>query len=137
MKIHIEWRALRLIMLLVWGIFALILTTQSDRVPLVHLMTSTIGSTDFGDSMGHAGLFGMLAVVAYFALSLRLPLHRSLLLAMSLALMIGTSTELFQLFVADRATSLSDMLANWLGVFVVGFAISFLSSIPRNRNSRG
>src|SRR5260221_11811545 len=105
MKIRIEWRVLRLIILLVWAIFALILTTQSDRVPLVHLMTSTIGSTDFGDSVGHAGLFGMLAGVAYLALSFRLSIRRALLLGMSFALAVGTSTELFQLLVADRATS--------------------------------
>jgi hypothetical protein len=132
MKIRIELRVLRLIILLVWIVFALILTTQSDRVPLVHLMTSTIGSTDFGDSIGHAGLFGMLAGVAYLALSLHLTPRRALLLAMSLALVAGTSTELFQFLVADRATSLSDMLANWLGVFVVGFTISFVSLSPRS-----
>jgi hypothetical protein len=130
MKIRLEWRVLRLIILFIWAIFALILTTQSDRVPLVHLMTSTIGSTDFGDSVGHAGLFGMLVAVAYFALSLRLTPRRALLLAMSLALVAGTTTELFQLLVADRATSLSDMLSNWLGVFIVGFSISFRSVSP-------
>ncbi len=132
MKIRFEWRLLRLILLLVWAVFALILTTQSDHVPLVHLMTSTIGSTDFGDSIGHAGLFGMLAGVTYFALSIRLTPRRALLMAMSLALAVGTSTEFYQLFVADRATSLSDLLANWLGVFIVGFAISFASLSPRS-----
>ncbi len=118
---------LRLIMLLIWVIFTLILTTQSDRIPLVHLMTSTIGSTDLGDSIGHAGLFGMLACLSYLALSRLLPMRHALLLAITLALATGTSTELFQLFVTDRATSLSDMLANWLGVFVVGFAVAFRS----------
>ena len=95
-------------------------------------MTSTIGSTDFGDSIGHAGLFGTLAGIAYVALSLQLTPRHALLWAMILALATGTGTELFQLFVADRATSLSDMLANWLGVFVVAFTISFASLSPRS-----
>jgi hypothetical protein len=122
-----SWRGLRLTLLLIWGIFALVLTTQSDRVPLVHLMTATIGSTDIGDSIGHAGLFGMLAAIVYLVLSLRLTTQPAILLAMVLALFIGTSTELYQLFVTDRATSLSDILSNWLGVFIAGFIISFAS----------
>jgi hypothetical protein len=127
MKNHSTWRTMRFLILLVWALFAIMLTTQSDRIPLVHLMTSTIGSTDFGDSLGHAGLFGMLACVSYLALSLHFPIRPALLLAMTLALAAGTGTELFQRLVADRATSLSDMMANWLGVFVVGVVVAFRS----------
>jgi hypothetical protein len=120
-----QWPGLRLTLLLIWGVFALILTTQSDRVPLVHLMTSTIGSTDLGATVGHAGLFAALTGIAYVAFALRLPGRRALMLAMALALLAGTGTELFQMFVADRAASLSDLLANWLGVFVTGFIIAY------------
>jgi VanZ family protein len=47
------------------------------------------------------------------------------LLAMMAALLLGTTTELFQWFVTDRTASLSDLLANWLGVFISGFMVSF------------
>ncbi len=114
----------RAIVMLIWALFAITLTTQSDRIPVVHLMTTTIGSTEFGDVLGHAGLFGMFTAVAYFAFARWLPGLRALLLAMVLALFAGTTTELYQIVVADRSASLSDLLANWLGIFVTGFVIA-------------
>lgn len=42
-------------------------------------------------------------------------------------LLLGTSTELFQWFVAGRTSSLADLLANWLGVFVAGVAADHLA----------
>ena len=120
-----QWRLFRIVVLAIWVFFALVLTTQTDHVPVVHLMASTIGSTDLGDALGHAGLFGMLAGVGYVTLATRLTPPRALLLAMIFALVVGTSTELFQIMVAGRSSSLSDMLANWLGVFVVGFVACY------------
>ncbi len=123
MKIAGKKLSLRLMVVLVWGVFALILTTQSDRVPLVHLMTTTIGSTEFGDAFGHAGLFATLCLLLVVALSWRLPPYRALIVAMTIALAAGTSTELYQFLVADRGPSLSDLMANYLGIFVVAFVV--------------
>ncbi len=123
---------LRLIVLVVWGVFAIILTTQSDRLPLVHLMTSTIGSTEAGDAVGHAGLFGVLTSTVYVVLSIRLKREWALLLAMCSALVLGAVTEISQFGVWHRAPSISDLLANALGVFVVGFLVSY-ASILRSR----
>lgn len=119
--------SLRAVVLVVWAVFAVILTTQTDRVPVVHLMIATIGSTDIGDAIGHAGLFGTLAFVCYAAFASRLPRRRALPMAMLLALAAGTATELYQLDVTGRSSSLSDLLANYLGIFVVGFAVLFWS----------
>jgi hypothetical protein len=119
--------ALRVLAPLVWLIFALMITTQTDRVPVVHLMVATIGSTDIGDAIGHAGLFGTLAFVCYAALAFWLPRRRALSLAMLLALAAGTATELYQLDVVGRSASLSDLMANWLGIFIVGFAMLSMS----------
>lgn len=124
MENHPRWRALRPIILLLWGIFALGLTTQTDQVPVVGLMVSTIGSTEWGATVGHAGLFGALTAFGYVALKMRLSHRRALLLAMILVLLIATSTELFQTAVSGRSSSLSDLLANWLGIFIVGFFVS-------------
>ena len=127
MKTRFGFVPLRLMVLLVWGVLAIILTTQSDRVPLVHLMTSTIGSTEFGDAFGHAGLFGVLTFALYMALAIRLKRECALPLAMFVVLSLGGITELAQFGVLHRAPSISDLLANSLGVFVVGFAMSYLS----------
>lgn len=51
----------------------------------------------------------------------------ALLIAMLVALILGTMPEFSQGYVAYRAMTLSDLLANWLGVFIVGFAVSYAS----------
>ncbi len=132
MKTRFGFVPLRLLVLLAWGILAIILTTQSDRLPLVHLMTSTIGSTELGDAFGHAGLFGVLTFVVYMVLAIRLKREWALPLAMGIVLALGGLTELSQFGVLHRAPSVSDLLANSLGVFVVGFTMSYLS-ILRSR----
>ena len=125
---------LRLMALIAWGVLAIVLTTQSDRLPLVHLMTSTIGSTEFGDAFGHAGLFGVLTFAVYMVVAIRFKREWALPLAMLLVLSLGFLTELSQFGVLHRAPSISDLLANSLGVFVVGFALSYLS-ILRSRHA--
>jgi VanZ family protein len=134
MKTRFGFVPLRLMVLLAWGILAIILTTQSDRLPLVHLMTSTIGSTEWGDALGHAGLFGVLTFAVYMVMAMRLKREWALPLAMLIVLSLGGLTELSQFGVLNRAPSISDLLANSLGVFVVGFAMSYLS-ILRSRHA--
>ncbi len=134
MKTRFGFVPLRLLILLAWGILAIILTTQSDRLPLVHFMTSTIGSTELGDALGHAGLFGVLTFAVYMAFAIRLKREWALPLAMGIVLALGGLTELSQFGVLHRAPSVSDLLANSLGVFVVGFAMSYLS-ILRSRHA--
>ncbi len=134
MKTRFGFVPLRLMVLLAWGILAIILTTQSDRLPLVHLMTSTIGSTEWGDALGHAGLFGVLTFAVYMVLSIPLKREWAIPLAMGVVLALGGLTELSQFGVLHRAPSVSDLLANSLGVFVVGFSMSYLS-ILRSRHA--
>jgi VanZ family protein len=135
MRTRFGFVPLRLLVLLAWGTLAIILTTQSDRLPLVHLMTSTIGSTEFGDAFGHAGLFGVLTFALYMALAIRFKREWALPVAMTVVLALGGITEISQFGVLHRAPSISDLLANSLGVFVVGFAISYLSML-RSRHAR-
>lgn len=111
--------------MLVWALFVVTLTTQTDSVPVVHLMVALIGRTELGATIGHASLFGLLTVIGYAALSLKLPHRYALLLAMGLALTLGTATEFYQQVVDGRSSSLSDLLANWLGVFVAGFVVMY------------
>ncbi|MBI5666826.1 MAG: VanZ family protein [Chloroflexi bacterium] len=118
-----QYLSLRTLVMLVWALFVLTLTTQTDRVPVVHLMIALIGRTELGATIGHAALFGLLTAIAYAAL--RLPRRNALLLAMGLALALGTATEFYQQVVAGRTASLADLLANWLGVFVVAFGVVY------------
>ena len=97
-------------------------------------MTSTIGSTELGDALGHTGLFGVLTFTVYMVLAIWLKREWALPLAMGVVLALGGLTELSQFGVLHRAPSVSDLLANSLGVFVVGFAISYLS-ILRSRHA--
>jgi VanZ family protein len=120
--------------LVAWGTLAIVLTTQSDHLPIVHLMTSTLGSTEFGDAFGHAGLFGVLTFAVYIAMAIWLKREWALPLAMILVLSLGGLTELSQFGVLHRTPSISDLLANALGVFVVGFLMSY-GSILRSRHA--
>ncbi len=129
MKTRFGSRPLRLVVLLAWGVLAIILTTQSDRVPLVHLMTSTIGSTELGDALGHSGLFGVFTFVLYMVFALKCRPEHAVLISMAIVLLLGGLTELGQFGVLHRAPSISDLLANSLGVFMIGFAISYLSQL--------
>lgn len=125
MKNSDRWRVLRPIILLVWGLFAVILTTQTDQIPVVALMVSTIGSSEVGATIGHAGLFGTLTLLSYLALATFIRRHVALLLTLIVVLLLATITELFQTVVSGRSSSLADLLANWLGVFMVGFIIAY------------
>ena len=129
MKTRFGFVPLRLLVLLAWGVLAIVLTTQSDRLPIVHLMTSTLGSTELDDAFGHAGLFGVLTFAVYLPLAIRLKREWALPLAMILVLSLGGITELSQFGVLHRTPSISDLLANSLGVFVVGFMMSYISVI--------
>lgn len=120
-----QYLSFRMLVMLVWALFVLTLTTQTDRVPVVHVMIALIGRTELGATVGHASLFGLLTAIAYAALALRLPPRHALLLAMGLALALGTATEFYQHAVDGRTASLSDLLANWLGVFVVAFGVVY------------
>lgn len=132
MKIFINTPA-RIALVFIWAVFALILTTQSDHVPLVHLMTRTIGSTEIGATFGHAALFAMLTLVVYLALVIRLPRSLALLLAMLMVAALGPLTELAQSGLFGRTPSMTDLLADWLGILVIGFSLTFSAFLRPQR----
>lgn len=136
MQVTSRLNILKLLLLAVWSTLAIIVTTQSDQVPLVHLLTSSIGSTAVGAAVGHAGLFAVLTLAAYLVFSLLLRHNISLWLAMTLVLCLGLATELSQLTVPGRDMSLSDLLANGLGVFLVGFLVASISPQSRQTNTQ-
>jgi hypothetical protein len=123
--------ALHRFALLSWLSLALALTMLPKSVPLIDYVTDSFFGTTIGATIGHAGLFGMLGLLLYFVLQNRLSKSSALMVAVLVALVLGTGTEVYQVVLADRDAALTDLLANWLGVFVVGFAVSYMISVRR------
>lgn len=131
---HHVWRPFALVRWLsmgLWGLIVLALTTLPGESPLVQTLTWMIGGTEFSSVMGHTALFLLLTVLLYLALRQWVSPRRALLVAVLFALMFGTTTELFQWFVVGRDSTLTDLLANWLGAFVAGFMIDHLVLLRR------
>ncbi len=116
----------------VWGVFVLLLTTLPGNVPLVKELADAIGGTETSSVMGHCSLFAILTLLSWRALAGWFNWRHALLMAMAAALLLGTTTELFQWFVSSRTSTLMDLLANWLGVFVSAFSITYLASAERH-----
>jgi len=123
---------IRLLTLLAWAGLALALTMLPNSVPFVGRVSRTLGGTAAGAAFGHAGLFGMLALMLYLALRMQLSQAWALLLAVVFSLLLATGTEFYQVLLADRDASLVDLLANYLGIFLVGFCVSYTANLISN-----
>lgn len=110
-----------------WGTLVLLLTTLPGDTRLIRTLSGLLGGTELSGAVGHMGLFLLLTALVWVALRQWLRARTALLVTMAFALLLGMSTELFQWFVAGRDASLADLLANWLGVFVAGFAVDHLA----------
>lgn len=121
------------LILLGWGMFVVVLTIAPGTTPWFSMLNNTFGQLELLllTTMTHALLFAILTVFMWRALSLWVGNHAGLLAAMLICLMAGTTTEFAQYFIIERSISLADLLANWLGVFVAGFPISYALSLRR------
>ncbi len=116
---------LRWLAAVAWAITVLLLTTLPGHVPPVSIVSHWFGGTEFSSVVGHICMFSLLTLLVWQALCQWFRWRLALLMTMSAVLMLGTTTELFQWFVVGRMSTLADLLANWLGVFVGGFLASF------------
>ncbi len=114
---------LRGFILLVCSLGILLLTTLPGSVPFIRRLFVWMGYFYLGDKLGHAGLFALLVAVGYVALLGWVSPPRALLIATLCALLMGTATEAYQMFVAERASTLGDLIANWLGALLMQFAL--------------
>jgi VanZ family protein len=121
-----RYAELRGFILLVCGLGILLLTTLPGSVPLIRRLFSWMGYFYLGDKLGHAGLFALLVAVGYLALLGWFSPPRALVIATICALLMGTATEAYQMFVAGRAATLADLTANWLGALLMQFALFML-----------
>ena len=111
------------------------MTTQSECMVVVKVMSAIFGRGELIQVVGHIGLFGILTGTSYGVLRLRLAKHRALILSMLICLLIGTITEVSQLFVADRSFASTDLLANWLGTFIIGGLVKLNTPSIQSTNS--
>lgn len=120
---------IRISILIFWGGLALLLTTMPGETPILRNLIHVLDHLRYGDTIGHIFLFGSLTLVIFWVLSNGIAPIYALPLAMMMAFTAGTLTELSQGYLADRAMTISDLLANWLGVFAAGFCISYFTQL--------
>jgi hypothetical protein len=125
MKRLLDYVPVRWLGMAVWGLFVLLLTMLPGQVPLVKVLSDMIGGTESAGMVGHLGLFAILTLLTCRALMQWFSPRYAVPVAMMGALLLGTTTEFFQWFVLDRHSTIGDLFANWLGVFVIGFAVSY------------
>lgn len=101
---------------LLWlGVIAfLMLSPKGEGTPVTELSV-LIGDSDFTDAVGHAGLFGSLALVFAWVLARLLPARRALWIGGAVALALGLGLETAQGLIG-RGNTLLDYSANVIGV---------------------
>lgn len=117
--------SLRWLFMLVWAFIVIMLTILPGHIPPVSVLSRWMGGTELGGVIGHLFLFSLLTMLVAQALAQWVRWRQALLLATLAVLMLGTTTELFQWFVAGRMSTLTDMLANWLAAFSAAFLLSY------------
>ena len=108
-----------------WMLIVILLTTLPSSIPPMDALTGWVGSAEVNGVVGHFNLFSLLTLLLWQALRQYFTRRQALLMTMLAVLLLGTTTELFQWFVAGRMSTMIDLLTNWLGAFAAGFLLSF------------
>jgi hypothetical protein len=115
----------RWLILIAFGGAVILLTTVSGRFIVLRLYQRVVGETAVGDAILHGALFGLLTAILYWALRRRLSFAWAFGLALLIGLTLSALTEISQAWTPGRTMALSDLLANWLGVFVAATVVSY------------
>lgn len=115
----------RWFLLLIWATVVILFTTLPQPFPFVRTLARLLGGNDVGDAIGHAALFGSLTLLVYWTLRLRLRFEAAFWLAVGMVFMLSTATEFSQQLIDGRTLTLSDLLANWVGVLAIATIVSF------------
>ena len=129
MRTLLEFLPIRWLGLIVWGTFVILMTTLPGWFPIVFIPANIIGRTSVMSTIGHGVLFGILTLLMWHTLNQWYESPIALGISMLVTLSLGTSTETFQWFVSTRNASIDDLLANYLGVFVIGFGVSYIQNL--------
>jgi FtsH-binding integral membrane protein len=125
MRRYLDLPMVRWLILLAFGAGVVFLTTVSGRFILLRLYQRVVGETAVGDAILHGTLFALLTALGYWALRRRLSFGRAFILAVVVGLILSAITEFSQSGTPGRTMTLSDLLANWLGVFVTATLVSY------------
>lgn len=120
---------LRFIAPLVWAAFIFWLSHQPTlpKIPI---------DFDFMDKVMHAGVYGILAGLCFWAL--HAPTQRRAWLSLVLASLYGASDEFHQWFVPGRTPDVWDWVADSLGAaMLAGLALWWLRTKPTNSFAKG
>jgi VanZ family protein len=82
-------------------------------------------------TIGHVAWFGLLVVLWRWTLMTRFDAQSALVLAVLIAVVLGTSTEYAQIYIPNRGATLEDLLANGVGVVAGVIAIRFYEPTKR------
>lgn len=118
--------ALRWIYALCWTGLALVTLLQSSSHPVIG-PAAPPGPPPLERELllafGHVVVFSFLTALWWWALSTSLNPQGALVLAVLIALMLGTLTEIGQTTMPDRSASWEDLVVNWLVTFVTAWRI--------------
>lgn len=112
--------------MLMWLIVVLALTMLPGRGAFMQHIAGYFGRSDLHGALGHMGLMASLLWVLFSGLSRMMKAKYALLLSVILVFTIGTATELYQADVYGRASTLADLLGNWVGTFASGYILSLV-----------
>lgn len=118
--------------MLFWLTVVLALTMLPGRGGIMREIALIFGRSDLHGAIGHMLLMASLVLVLFIGLGRVIQPKYALLLSVSAAFLIGTSTEIYQSGVYGRASTLTDLLANWVGTFSLGYLLSLWIK-PQNR----
>ena len=124
----VKQQSIQVLILLACAVVVVALTTlprSAGFVRLVYGITLIEGHPNANDAIGHAVLYGTLTAVTFWALRRRAGFERAFWIALATGLLLGSLTEFIQQFSPGRSMTLSDLLANWLGVMSVGLLLSY------------
>jgi len=95
---------------------------------LTSFFSLSISRSDIKEAVGHVILFAVLTMLWMRLLVMYLSRSRATVLAISLALVLATGTEIGQYFI-NRGSLLLDLLANFSGILIASMAYSYLRKI--------
>ena len=122
----VQNRPLRWIITLSWTVFISIILVQPEQQPVIQTGIppgpNTLEREIFFTTL-HLIAFGTTCIVWFWALFGHFNLARSLVLAIVIAIIVGSVTEYLQIYAPDRHPSFIDFFANWTGALLMAYFI--------------
>ena len=119
------------LLLMVSAVLVILLTTLPRSTPPIGFIANVLDHTVMGDTIGHALLFACFTLIAYYALRQFLAAGMAFTLAVGGVLLMATLTETHQAVILSRASTESDLLANWFGVLFAAVWLNHRATLSR------